>query len=62
MSSKVCPFLSMNKKDFCLKDNTFMNTFKEEPKELFRGEYMAQRRSSAAEVEMDRKKLGKEKF
>ena len=34
--SKVCQYLKMNKKEFCLNEKTFMNTLKRKQNELFK--------------------------
>ena len=60
MSSEVCHFLNMN--NFLSVRKNLYELPEMEAERTLQGECTAQKRLSDAEVEMDRKKLGKEKF
>ena len=55
MSSDVCHYLNMKKKELCLRGRLFSNTLKRKEERALQGESTAQKRLSDGEVEMDRK-------
>ena len=59
MSSEVCHYLNMKKKEFCLRRRLFTNTLKRKENELFKAKVQLRKDCLDGEVEMGQKKVGK---